>query len=226
MESAIGHPIFQERITVHLADFMGGDSQVVRSARVSTQGSGAASEAASEGLIRYLMRNDHSTPFESSVFTFIVHAPIFVTRQMLRHRIASWNEESGRYRELTPEFYALPEDRMVRQEGKTGDYDFVRDERLRAVADDHIIAASKEAWYHYESMLELGVAKEVARMVLPVNLFSTIYMTVNARSLMNFIRLRADHHAQHEIRMVADQMDAIFAQKMPITHSAFHDKEK
>lgn len=170
------------------------------------------------------MRNNHATPFESSVFTFRVEAPIFVTRQMMRHRIASWNEESGRYRQLDSVFYVPDPDRPLVQVGKTGDYQFVEadDFRIDKVREE-IHSASVLAMDTYERLLELGIAKEVARMVLPVNTYSSLYMTVNARSLMNFLNLRLDSHAQYEIREVAAKMAVAFEAKMPLTYNAWRE---
>ena len=165
------------------------------------------------------------SPFEHSGFTFRVHAPIFVTRQMLRHRSSQFNEESGRYRELEPVFYVPSAERPVVQVGKTGDYDFVTNLSTTGIAVMETRMASEDSWRRYENMLSLGIAKEVARMVLPVNLFSTMYMTLNARNLMHFLDLRLDHHAQQEIREVAEHMEVAFSYEMPWTYDAWKESK-
>lgn len=218
-------PQFRSDTTVQLIDSMGGDHRAVQSARVSTKGSDSLeSLTGGEGLINYLMRDHHEVPFEHTVFTFYIEAPIFVTRQLLKHRISSISEESGRYKELKGVFYVPGPNRPVRQVGKTGDYVFEVDEELNALAVDTITHASMEAWYEYEFMLKEGVSKEVARLVLPFNLYSSMYITVNARSLMNIMSLRTSDtgsHPQYEIEDVARQMETLWAEHSPVTYRAF-----
>ena len=168
----------------------------------------------------------NSVPVEHSVFTFRIEAPIFVTRQILKHRISSISETSGRYRELPGEFYIPSEARPLAQTGKTGAYNMVHlgeHEETRLAVE--MVRASQRAWASYEHMLRNGAAKEVARMVLPVNLYSSMYLTMNARSLMNFLSLRNEHHAQFEIREVAKQMEDFFAEKMPLTFKSWRSDE-
>jgi thymidylate synthase (FAD) len=203
-----------------LVDSMASDAAVVRSARVSTLGDKAQFHTVDTGLINYLMRNKHASPFEHNSFTWLVHAPIFVTREIIRHRIASYNEESGRYRELEPQFY-LPANRPLRQIGKTGDYQFEDAVELQPLVDTAMTTAYNAAWQSYQTMLDAGVAKEVARMVLPVGIFSSIYVTMNARALMNFLSLRTAPNAQYEIRVVAEFMEQDFARLMPMTYNAW-----
>jgi thymidylate synthase (FAD) len=207
---------------VQLIESMADDLHIVRAAKVSTEGSKSLETEASDKLIGYLMRNRHASPFEHSTFTFFVHAPIFVTREMLRHRWSSFNEESGRYRELNPDFY-YPKDpeRPLQQVGKTGDYQFITAEHLREETLDHFDEVYDVAWNAYKTMLEKGVAKEVARMVLPVGLYSNLYFTLNARSLMNFLSLRTANDAQWEIRYIASQMEYFFKDIMPVTFNAW-----
>ena len=219
-------PTFRSDMKVELIDFMGGDGRVVQAARTSTLGAAASEEKESEGLINFLLRERHEVPFETSVFTFRIEAPIFVTRQILKHRISSISETSGRYRELPGEFYIPSEERPLAQTGKTGEYNMVHlgeHEETRLAIE--MVRASQRAWASYEHMLRNGAAKEVARMVLPVNLYSSMYLTMNARSLMNFLSLRNEHHAQFEIREVAEKMEGIFAEKMPITYKAWRSDE-
>lgn len=220
--------VFRSNMTVDLMDAMASDAAVVRAARVSTgaESRGAASDA---GLIRFLMRERHGVPFEHCVYTFRVEAPIFVMRQLVKHRIASFSEESGRYRELRPVFYAPAEDRALTQVGKPGAYQFEPGNVWQVRAVHHATReAAAEAWDRYAYLLAEGVAREVARTVLPVSVFSSAYMTLNARSLMNLLSLRTSHdgaaypsHPQAEIEEVAAGMEAHFARLQPDTYAAF-----
>jgi thymidylate synthase (FAD) len=204
---------------------------VARSAWVSTQGADARTKNADkiQGLINYLMRERHGTPFESNAFTFFIRAPLFVVREFQRHRIASYNEESGRYTQLKPEFYVPHATRKLVQKGKPGAYTFdfgSSDQHDIVVASTKLV--SQYAYDAYETMLDAGVAKEVARMILPLNIYSSFYCTMNARALMNFLSLRTEDESATfvsrplwEIQMVADQMEQHFQDKMPITHDAW-----
>lgn len=219
---------FRSDVVVDLIDFMGGDERVVQAARVSTKGGASRGDQSGvQGLIRYLLREGHHVPFEHSVFTFYIEAPVFVTRQLLKHRISSISETSGRYRELEPQFYVPADDRPVVQVGKTGDYVFEA-----GSPDDHLTVtwaidrASRTAWADYTLMLDEGVAKEVARMVLPVNIYSSMYLTLNARSLMNVLDLRTTakgSHPQYEIEMVAQRIEDHFKTQMPLTYEAYKE---
>lgn len=200
-------------------DFMGGDAAVVRNAKVSTLGLSSLEADVKEGFIGFLMREGHASPFESSVFQFYIECPIFTGTQILRHRIASYNVESGRYKILEGRFYYPPDGRPLRQIGKTGDYQFLNDGALRQTVRDSFTLVYDIAWNEYQSLLDAGVAKEVARIILPYGIYQSLYMTINARSLMNFLHLRTDSHAQYEVQQIAAQMEEAFAEKMPITHS-------
>ena len=221
--------LFRSDVTVQLVDSNASDKSVAMSARISTGGA-SVDEAKDAGLINYLMRDRHGTPFEHNSFTFRIEAPIFVFREFMRHRIASYNEESGRYKELDPVFYVPDVERKLIQIGKTGAYEFVEgnDEQYKTTYAC-IRENSVQAYSYYQDMLEAGVAREVARMVLPVNLYSSMYVTMNARALMNFLSLRTKRddskfpsYPQREIEMVAEKMEEIFAEKMPVTHSTFN----
>ena len=226
---------FRSDVTVELVRASASDADVLFAARVSTQGEQSleavnADPSRSSGLIGYLMRDRHGSPFEHNSMTFYVNAPIFVFRELMRHRIASYNEESGRYRELRPVFYVPGPDRMLVQEGKPGHYIFVdgTPEQHQVVTDETRTACT-QAYEAYQRMLAAGVAREVARGVLPVATYSSAYVTMNARSLMNFLSLRTkreDSHfpsfPQREIEMVAEQMETFWAGLMPLTHSAFN----
>jgi thymidylate synthase (FAD) len=158
-----------------------------------------------------------------------VQAPIFVFREFMRHRIASYNEESGRYRELRPVFYVPDTSRNLVQVGKPGAYEFLPGSpEQHAAVDAAVREQSVAAYAAYQGLLDQGVAREVARIVLPLNLYSSMYVTMNARSLMNFLSLRTKHpeatvpsFPQREIELVAEAMEAQWATLMPHTHAAF-----
>ena len=227
---------FRSDITVELVRANASDADVVFAARVSTVGEQSledvdADPQRSVGLINYLMRDRHGSPFEHNSMTFFVKAPIFVWREHMRHRIASYNEESGRYRELLPVFYVPSHERPLVQSGKPGAYEFHPGTPAQSELVERTIQESCTAAYSgYLEMLEAGVAREVARMVLPVTIYSSAYVTMNARALMNFLSLRrkveGSHFAsypQREIEMVAEVYEDHFAELMPLTHSAFNE---
>ena len=214
---------FTDEITVELIDMMGSEQRIVQAARVSTKGAHAEAQEA-KGLVKFLVREKHEVPLEHCVMTFRIHAPIFVTRQILKHRLTSISEESGRYRELDPVFYTPDETRPVVQTGKTGDYEFVPDAAANLLAYDAIAVNSMTAWANYEKLLSQGIAKEVARTVLPTNLYSTLYMTINLRSALNFIALRTARygsHPQHEIALVGEQVRDVLAEHFPTVLEAW-----
>ena len=233
---------FRSDVTVELVRSSAHDSDVLFAARVSTQGeqtlveSMQSPESVDEdakrdrGLINYLMRDRHCSPFEHNSMTFYVQAPIFVFREFMRHRIASYNEESARYRELNPVFYVPGPDRNLVQIGKPGAYDFVPGTpEQTALAVEATKRAVTVAYEEYERMLTAGIAREVARGVLPVATYSSMYVTMNARSLMNFLSLRTkreDTHfpsfPQREIEMVAEKMEDKWAALMPMTYASFN----
>lgn len=200
----------------------GGDLAVVNAARTSYARESAELTDADAKLISYLARERHGTPFEAAVFWFHVQAPIFVAREAVRHRIASWNEVSGRYVELPGNFY-VPDMPNVRvQVGKPGHYDYVQAPYGVAVeARGEMEAAYSAAWGSYQRLLRLGVARELARAVLPVGLFTEWRWVMNARSLMNFLSLRTAPNAMREIRDLASQVESHFEAAMPATHAAW-----
>jgi thymidylate synthase (FAD) len=218
---------FRTDVTVDLVQAMASDDAVVMAARVS---SGTESDPdRNAGLINYLMRDRHGSPFEHNAFTFRIEAPIFVFREFMRHRIASYNEESGRYKQLDPVFYVPGLSRNLVQIGKVGAYEFVPGpEGLTIKAQQAMMTTAEEAYGKYLMMIDNGIAREVARMVLPVNIYSSMYVTMNARSLMNFLSLRTKDETsaypsfpQREIEMVAEKMEEFFAEKMPLTYESF-----
>ena len=224
--------IFRDDMTVELVDFMGDDESIIKAAKVSTMTDATVDEMGNAGkqkFIDFLAKNRHGSPFEHVLFTFRIEAPIFVWREFMRHRVASYNEESGRYKKLEPVFYAPAPDRKMVQVGKPGAYEFVEGEDYqRAVVGALIRANSRDAYALYETMLETGVAREVVRMVLPLNIYSTAYVTMNLRALTNFLSLRvADGTSmfpsfpQREIEMVAEQMEDIASTITPKAMLAF-----
>ena len=207
---------------VRLDDAMASDLSVVNAARVSFARRKEAMEEADEGLIRFLMRDRHGTPFEHNAFRFHIRAPIFVTREWMRHRVGSFNEFSMRYAKATDEFY-VPEPEDVRtQIGKPGAYSFepVSNE-LAEQTREELGAVYEAAYAAYARLVEQGVARELARSVMPVGAYTEFYWTINARSLMNFVSLRAAETAQREIRRYADACERFLAELMPVTYDAF-----
>lgn len=227
-------PQWRSEMTVELVKASASDSDVVWAARVSTAGEQSIEAAdqdpaRSAGLIRYLLRSRHGTPFEHTSLTFLITAPIFVFREFMRHRTFSYNEESGRYRELSPVFYVPGPDRRLVQHGKPGAYEFIEG---TAEQYEQVVSATRTAcrtaYAAYQQMLVAGVAREVARGVLPVATYSSMYATCNARALMHFLSLRTKRpesrfpsYPQREIEMVAEAMERHFAALMPITYQAF-----
>lgn len=209
------------RLDAHMAD----DLSVINSARVSFGKRIEEFTEAEHGLVKFLMRNHHETPFEHSVFRWHLKTPIFVAREIFRHRIGSFNELSGRYTELPEEFYVPDRDDIRSQVGKPGSYTFERieDDKLAEATNQIILRAYRESFADYQDMLDNGVAKEIARIVLPVGIYTEFYWTLNARALMNFLKLRNHSDAQREIRAYSKVIEDIFAEKMPVTHAAFRE---
>ena len=203
---------------VKLVDFMGGDMRALGSARVTFAGASKGEEK-DKMLLKYLIENAHHTPFEHCVFQFHVKCPIFVARQWMRHRICSYNEVSARYTEVKDEFYMPDAFRVQDKNNKQGSLagSDLDNAALLKIYEESI----KASYLAYQKLLEAGVAREMARAVLPVSQYTQFYWTINARSLMNFITLRADGHAQREIRVYAQAIADIFRRKMPWTYEAF-----
>ena len=207
---------------VRLDGVLASDLSVVNAARVSFARRKEELDDSDAGLIRFLMRERHGTPFEHNAFRFHIRCPIFVAREWMRHRVGSFNEFSLRYARATDDFY-VPEAEDVRtQVGKPGAYSF---ETVEPELADETREALREVYDHayetYERLVEAGVAREVARSVLPVGAYTEFYWTVNARSLMNFVSLRASETAQREIRRYAEAVERFLEQHMPITYAAF-----
>ena len=207
---------------VRLDDAMADDLSVVNGARVSFARHKDAMDESDEGLIRFLMRDRHGTPFEHNSFRFHIRCPIFVAREWMRHRVGSFNEFSLRYARATDDFYVPEADDVRSQVGKPGAYSFepVSDEVAEATREK-LQAVYDAAYQAYEELVELGVARELARCALPVGAYTEFYWTINARSLMNFLSLRNSETAQREIRRYAQACELFLEQLMPVTYAAF-----
>ena len=220
---------------IRVIDYMGDDSSIVQSARVS-YGKGTKKVSTDEGLIRYLMRHWHSTPFEMCEIKYHVKLPIFIARQWIRHRTANVNEYSARYSILDKEFYIPAKEQLSAQatNNRQGRGDLITgeqaDEVLKILKDDAV-----RTYDNYEKMLnerfdgtiidekKSGLARELARMNLTLNSYTQWYWKTDLLNLMNFLFLRADSHAQYEIRVYAEKMLDTVKKWVPITHAAFLD---
>lgn len=209
--------------TIRLVDHMGSDLSVVRSARVSYDAEWRTGEDAGKDakLINYLMKNRHTSPFESVTFTFEVKAPIFVFRQWHRHRTWSFNEISARYSELPEEFYVPELDKITTQ--SVNNKQQRTDEQLPTAINiqQAINSACQGAFASYKALLEAGCARELARGVLPVNTYSKMFATIDLHNLLGFIRLRDHSHAQYEIQVYAQAMLELIKPIVPISVAAF-----
>lgn len=206
---------------IELEDYMGNDNTIVCAARVSTlkKSKGAESDAK---LIKYLLKNSHLTPFEMVVFQFRVKAPIFVARQWFRHRTSSISEQSRRYTDEDIEFHIPKTLRYQSTDNKqmsAGEFDIVKAEPLI----DSIWKISDEAYRIYLMLLDNGVAREQARMVLPVNLYTSFYFKMDLRNLFHFLELRDHPHAQEEIRLYAQQIKKLIQPIVPVSYAAWEE---
>ena len=207
---------------VRLDDAMATDLSVVNAARVSFARRKEQMDESDEGLVRFLMRDRHGTPFEHNAFRFHIRAPIFVAREWFRHRVGSFNEFSMRYARATDEFYVPEADDVRSQVGKPGAYSFepVAPEVAEQTREE-LQSVYEHAYATYERLVEQGVARELARAALPVGAYTEFFWTVNARALMNFLSLRNAETAQREIRRYAEACERFFEQQMPVTYAAF-----
>lgn len=216
---------FIDHSTVELVKHNAADEDVAYAAWVSNFAADARKRDTSRiaGLINFLYREKHMSPFEHGSFTFFVDTPLFVAREFMRHRTFSYNETSGRYKEMEGRFYLPPFDRPLIQKGKVGAYTFepgTKDMYAKLIRRQQRVF--NVAWEEYQGALEDGVAKEVARNVLPLGLYTQFYATANPRNIMQFLILRNDKHALQEIRDVAKHIETEFANAMPLTYAAFH----
>ena len=208
---------------VKLIDSMGDDSAVVKAARVS-YGQDLKTADEDERLINFLMNNGHHNPFEHIVFKFHTKCPIFVARQLFRTRISSMNEISGRYIEFEPEYF-LP-DHLRKQTGKNYQYENFENKVEEKIVIDTIDKFMNTTFEFYNELLSIGVAKELARIVLPLSTYTQFYWTINFRALMNFLELRLDEHAQLEIREYAKAIEKLIENKIPCSYEAFRNHYK
>lgn len=213
--------------TLELQKYCAEDLDVVNAAKVSFAGYSESMGAHETGLLGFLLRNDHMSPFEHNFFKFRVRAPIAVAREWVRHRIGtSWNEESGRYTVLRPDFYVPSPENVRSQVGKPGSYSFdqIKDPDLIVRGQEAMEGTYEFCWDTYNFLKDdLGWAKELARFVLPVGMYTEWIWSCNARSLMHFCTLRNAPDAQLEIRVYAQAIEDIFAQIMPVTYTWFRD---
>lgn len=211
---------------VELLDVLGNDLSVVNAAKVSFAAQVKEMNEASIGLINFLMKNKHATPFEHVIFKFRIKAPIFVTREWMRHRWSSFNEMSMRYH-IPPviNYYIPAYDKIRKQVGKPGAYSFEEIDNPEVKDAFYSIFRNSilEADDAYHKLIEAGIAKEIARCVLPVSQYTEFIWTVNARSLINFLSLRNEESAQYEIQEYAKVIEQLFSKIMPITHEAFEN---
>lgn len=228
--------VFRSDMHVQLIDHMGSDAQICNIARVATPVEAVRQYDKDEhrkdlGLLNMLMRDRHGSPFESGVLQYYIEAPLFVARESHRHRIASLNETSSRYRELQPVFYIPSEDRNLTQTGKPGAYTFGpgNDEQTLTAMSEHVRQA-KYAWAGYQAMLRCGVAKEVARNILPVSTYTSWHLTINLRSLLNYLSLRrvtedttTPTYPLWEMQMLAEQMENLADNIFPASMDLFRE---
>jgi thymidylate synthase (FAD) len=209
---------------VKLVDYMGDDSSIVEAARVS-YGDGTKTVNQDRGLIRYLMRHYHSTPFEMCEIKFHIKCPIFIARQWMRHRTANINEISARYSIIKDEFYVPPIDHICKQSkiNNQGSGDRVADDLSEEIMNK-IELTSRNSFNEYETLINKDeLSRELSRMILPQNTYTEFYWKIDLHNLMHFLRLRADKHAQKEIQLYAKAMLEIMRMWVPITHEAFCD---
>lgn len=208
---------------VELVDHMGDDHRIVRAARVST-GTGLTDMATDKKLLRSLMRRGHTSPFEKVRFEFHCKMPIFVARQWIRHRTGSFNEISGRYSELKNEYYVPDQWRKQSTKDKQGsDDDAAPNEAFNTQMRASLVQHCDACFELYEDMLNHGVAREMARMVLPLNTYTQWYWTVDLHNLFHFLQLRLDKHAQWEFRQYAEAILQLITPIVPWSVEAFKD---
>ncbi|MFA7118224.1 MAG: FAD-dependent thymidylate synthase [Sphaerochaetaceae bacterium] len=209
---------------VRLVDYMGSDERIVQSARVS-YGSGTKTYREDKGLINYLMRNDHTSPFEQVNFTFHVKMPIFVARQWIRHRTGRVNEISGRYSVMSDEMYQPDKAHINLQseDNKQGRQVEAVDAVLARQVLDILNEDQKRAYENYTKLLDLGIARELSRIDLPLALYTQWYWNMDLHNLLHFLQLRLDNHAQFEIRVYAQQILEIVRLICPIATEAFEN---
>lgn len=209
---------------VRLVDYMGGDTRIVQSARVS-YGDGTKTIREDAALIAYLLRNQHTSPFEQVIFTFHIKTPIFVARQWVRHRTARMNEISGRYSVMADEFY-VPEDDDIRPQSKSnkqGRSDEVLSSDIKEEFLTSLEADQAAVYEHYENYLKHDIARELARVNLPLSLYTQFYWQIDLHNILHFLKLRLDSHAQKEIRVYGEALVKCVQAVAPIAYQAFEE---
>jgi len=209
---------------VRLVDYMGGDESIVQAARVS-YGKGTKTVSEDRTLIRYLMRHQHTTPFEMVEFKFHIKLPIFVARQWIRHRTANVNEYSGRYSIMPEEFY-VPEESVIKYQNSLNKQGRDNEEvppEIRKRVLEILLQEQKSSFNGYQEMLEYNIARELARINLPLSLYTQWYWKIDLHNLFHFLKLRMDKHAQYEIRVYAEKMAEIVKVIVPMAYEAFED---
>jgi len=223
-EIGVRHPVLTHGF-VALVDYMGDDAAIVQAARVS-YGRGTKTVRDDRGLIRYLMRHRHTTPFEMVELKFLVRLPIFVARQYIRHRTGSFNEASARYSVVPDEYELLPAEAIRRQSARNrqGRGDPLPPDVVQQFRGD-LDRVSREAYAAYQRALDRGVAREVARLLLPVSYYTQWYWKTNLWNLFHFLSLRLDPHAQEEIRLYAAELARLGRCVAPVAFEAFEEFE-
>lgn len=209
---------------VRLVDVMGDDSSICQAARVS-YGKGTKTVREDRTLIRYLMRHLHTSPFEMVELKFHIRLPIFIARQWIRHRTANVNEYSGRYSEMTDEFY-LPELGQIRKQSNINKQARSEEELSPEIASEivnNMQTSQSESYVEYKSYVDQGVAREIARINLPLSAYTEWYWKIDLHNLFHFLQLRMESHAQYEIRVYADTIAQIVKQIFPMAYEAFED---
>lgn len=216
MRSVLDHGL------VELMDSMGSDLDIVRAAQTSFGRLSHTYGDREKRILRALMRDEHGVPFEHVVLKYRLKLPIFVARQLVKHRMSSWSEHSGRYSQMEPEFYVPMTIRT--QVGKAMEYKYeLADDDTTAEVASIIDLTNRQAWNLYQELLEGGIAKEQARLVLPQTQYTTITWTMNVRSLLNVLHLRNDAHAQSETQQYAQAMESLAQSVIPDTLEAFRE---
>ena len=209
---------------VRLVDMMGDDTAIVQAARTS-YGKGTKSVNEDRNLIRYLMRNKHTSPFEMVEFKFHIKLPIFVARQWIRHRTANVNEYSGRYSEMPDEFYIPSSDNIKKQSinNKQARANEGFDNQYTSEIIQKISDTQNNVFQEYREFLDSGMAREIARINLPLSIYTEWYWKIDLHNLLHFLKLRLDKHSQYEIRVYAEIIADILKQCVPFTWEAFED---
>lgn len=208
---------------IRVIDYMGNDNSIVQSARVS-YGKGTKQLNEDRGLIRYLMKHRHTSPFEMNEIKLHIKMPIFIARQWIRHRTANVNEYSARYSMMTDDYYIPSMDKISTQsntnkQGRGENLDITDAERIR----NSMISNSENLYLSYSNMIDSNVAREISRITLSLNYYTEMYWKIDLHNLLHFLKLRMDSHAQYEIREYANAIARIVAKWVPITHEAFED---